>query len=93
MASEPESWTLNYLPEGGGRILGTLSVSGEAVTFESGDLEDEIVLPCAEIAGAEAARRRLMNRVVVTMKDGRSFVFEYGLLSVKRIVEAIGAAG
>ena len=30
-----------------------------------------------------------MKQVVVTMTDGQRFVFEYGVLSVKKIVAAI----
>lgn len=33
MAEELGSWTINYLPEEGGRVTGTLTVSGEDVRF------------------------------------------------------------
>jgi len=89
MSNTIDTWTLNFRPEGGGRITGSLTVTDEDVQFSSGDLEDDIVLPRSDIAKAEAAKRLLMKRVVVTMKDGQSLVFEYGLLSVAGIVEAI----
>ena len=92
MPSSSESWTLNYIPESGGRILGTLTVSDSDVTFAGGETDD-IVLPRAAIARAEAAKKRLMKRVVITTTDGRSFTFEYGFLSVSRIVDAINARG
>jgi len=91
MPPASESWTLNYIPEGRGRILGTLTVDDGTVTFASGDLAQDIELPRETIARAEAAKKRLMKRVVITTTDGRSFTFEYGLLSVSRIVDAINA--
>lgn len=93
MAAKPESWTLNYIPEGRGRVLGTLTVSAGGVSFDTGDPAEEIVLPREAIAGAEAAKKRLMKRVVITTTDGRKLTFEYGLLSVSRIVDAINARG
>jgi len=92
MAAKEESWTVNYIPEGGGRVLGTLTVSVSDVTFAGGEVDD-IVLPRASIAGAEATRKRLMKRVVVTTTDGRSLTFEYGFLSVSRVVDAINTRG
>lgn len=93
MASASESWTLNYIPEGRGRILGTLTVSASGVSFDTGNAAEDIELSRETIARAEAARKRLMKRVVITTTDGRSFTFEYGLLSVSRIVDAINARG
>jgi hypothetical protein len=93
MAARPESWTLNYIPEGRGRVLGTLTVSPSEVSFDTGDPAEDIVLPREAIAGAEAAKKRLMKRVIITTTDGRTLTFEYGLLSVNRIVEAINAGG
>jgi hypothetical protein len=91
--SASESWTLNYIPEGRGRVLGTLTVGASGVSFDTGDPAEEIVLPRETIARAEPAKKRLMKRVVITTTDGRSLTFEYGLLSVGRIVDAINALG
>jgi hypothetical protein len=93
MAAKSESWTVNYIPEGRGRVLGTLTVDASGVNFDTGDPAEEIVLPREQISRAEAARKRLMKRVVITTTDGRSLTFEYGLLSVARIVDAINAGG
>ena len=73
-----------------GLAAGTLAASGGAVTFlrEDGS-EAEIVLPRSVIATAEPARKGMMKQVVVTLADGSRFVFEYGMLSVKKIVAAI----
>ena len=117
-------WTLNYLPEEGGRYTGTLTVGDEKVEFVSlyessnrtivkaifldvgtfaaagghtvyrysNDKEARVDLPVSDIAAVEARKKRMMNRVAITMKDGQEFVFDYGLLSVKNLVAAIESA-
>jgi hypothetical protein len=121
MANTLGDWTINYLPEEGGRYTGTLNVTDEKVEFVSlyessnrtivkaifldvgtfaaagghtvyrysNDEEARIDLPAGDIAGVEARKKRMMNRVAITMKDGQEFLFEYGLLSVKNLVQAI----
>lgn len=118
-----DTWTINYLPEGGGRLTGKLSVETDVVRFEtlydssnkevikgilgavgsfaaSGghgvyihntDTEFTIVLPRSDIAGAEQAKKGMMKRAVVTMKDGSTFIFDYGMLSPKKLIAAINS--
>lgn len=90
MSNIIDTWTINYRPEDGGRMMGTLTVTDVDVQFSSEDLMDDIVLPRADIAGVKAAKRALLlNQAVVSMKDGQRHVFEYGMLSVGPIVDAI----
>jgi hypothetical protein len=35
-------------------------------------------------------KKLLAKRVIVTMKDGQAFAFNYGMLSVTKLAEAIG---
>ena len=73
-----------------GLAAGTLAASGGSVTYLREDgAEAEIVIPRSAVAGAAAAKKGMMKRVVVTTHDGGEFVFEYGMLSVKKIVAAI----
>jgi len=124
MPRELGEWTVNYLPEEGGRYTGTLSVTDEKVVFSSlyessnktivkavfldvgsfaaagghtvyrysDDTQARVDLPVAEVDGVEAGKRGMMKQAVVTMKDGQRFVFDYGLLSVKKLVAAIESA-
>jgi len=121
MVQEIGEWTINYLPEEGGRYTGKLTVTDEKLLFVSlyessnktivkaifldvgtfaaagghsvyrysNDDEARVDLPAAEIARVEAAKKGVMKRAVVTMNDGQQFVFDYGMLSVQRLVEAI----
>ena len=65
------------------------AAGGNNVYRYSNDKEATVELPAGEITGVEAAKKGLMKRVVVTMQDGQTFVFDYGLLSVKKLVAAI----
>jgi hypothetical protein len=116
-----DTWTINYLPEDGGRLTGKLSVGAEEVRFDAlydssnkeiikgilgsvgtfagtgghvayihnTDTEFEVVLPRAEIASAEQAKKGIMKRAVITMNNGSKFVFDYGMLSPKKLIAAI----
>jgi len=116
-----DTWTVNYLPEEGGRITGKLTVGdgdvrfdalydssnkevikgilgsvatfagtgGHAVYTHNTDTEFALVLPRSEIASAEQAKKGMMKRAVVVMKDGSGFTFDYGMLSTKKLVAAI----
>jgi len=116
-----DTWTINYLPEDGGRITGKLTVGddevrfdalydssnkevikgilgsaaafvgtgGHAVYIHNTDTEFSVVLPRSEIASATQAKKGMMKRAVITMKDDSVFTFDYGMLSTKKLVAAI----
>ncbi|MHC5010377.1 MAG: hypothetical protein ACYTG6_05415 [Planctomycetota bacterium] len=116
-----QTWTINFIPEEGGRITGKLTVGDEDVVFRAlydssfksivknigfavGSLaatgghlvylreegnDGVIVIPRTSIQSAEAGRKGLMKRVIISLTDGQQFTFEYGLLSVKKLVGAI----
>ena len=65
------------------------AAGGHTVYRYSNDQEARVDLPAAEIATVEAAKKGLLNRAVVSMKNGETFVFDYGMLKVKKLVAAI----
>jgi hypothetical protein len=121
MVQELGEWTVNYLPEEGGRYTGKLTVTDEKLLFTSlyessnktivkaifldvgtfaaagghnvyrysNDDEARVELPTTEITRVEAAKSGMMKRAVVTMEGDQQFVFDYGMLSVKKLVAAI----
>ena len=121
MAQELGDWTVNYLPEEGGRYTGTLTVTDEQVTFVSlyessnrtivkaifldvgsyaaagghnvyrysNDDEARVELPVGDLAAVKAKKKGLMKQAVVTMRGGEEFVFDYGMLSVKKLVATL----
>ncbi|MEA3503094.1 MAG: hypothetical protein U9R47_09995 [Actinomycetota bacterium] len=116
-----DTWTINYLPEEGGRLTGKLTVGDDDVRFSAlydssnsevikgvfgsigafvatgghaaythnTDTDFEVVLPRGEISSAAQAKKGMMKRAVITMKDGAVFTFDYGMLSTKKLVAAI----
>jgi len=69
---------------------GSLAASGGHVAYIRDSGSDlSIVLPRAEIAGAEQVKKGLMKRAVITMNDGSEFTFDYGMLSPKKLVSAL----
>ena len=49
-----------------------------------------VSLPKSEIDNTQVKKKLLAKRVIVTMKDGQSFTFNYGALSVAKLAAAIG---
>ena len=116
-----QTWTINFIPEEGGRVTGELTVGDEDVVFRAlydssfksiakniglavgafaatgGHLvilreegsDAEIVIPRTSIQRAEAGRKGLMKRAIITLTDGQRYTFDYGLLSVKKLVASI----
>ena len=76
--------------KGIGLSLGAFAVSGgHASYFHDTDTDFGFTLPRSEIAGAEMRKKGLMKQAVVTMNDGSSFVFDYGMLNPKKLVAQI----
>lgn len=70
--------------------VGTFAAAGGHNVYRySNDKEAKVELPTAEITGVAAVKKGLMKQAVITMTDGQSFVFDYGMLSVKKLVAAI----
>ena len=70
--------------------VGTFAAAGGHTVYRySNDQEARVELPTSEIVGVKAAKKGLMKQAVVTMTDGQTFVFDYGMLSVKKLVAAI----
>jgi hypothetical protein len=67
------------------------AAGGHSVYRYSNDEEARVDLPSSEVTGVEAVKKGLMNRAVVTMQGGEVFVFDYGMLKVKKLVAAIEA--
>ena len=69
---------------------GSFAASGGHVAYIKDSGSDlAIALPRAEVASAEQVKKGLMKRAVITMSDGSEFVFDYGMLSPKKLVAAL----
>ena len=76
--------------KGIGLSLGAFAVSGgHASYFHDTDTNFGFALPRSDVAGAEMRKKGLMKQAVVTMNDGSTFVFDYGMLNPKKLVAQI----
>jgi hypothetical protein len=76
--------------KGIGLALGAFAVSGgHASYFHDTDTDFGFSLPRSDVAGAEMRKKGLMKQAVVTMKDGSTFVFDYGMLNPKKLIAQI----
>jgi hypothetical protein len=65
------------------------AAGGHTVYRYSNDDKAVVDLPIEDIASVAAAKKGMMKRAVITMKNGEDFVFDYGMLSVKNLVALI----
>ncbi|HEC10739.1 MAG TPA: hypothetical protein ENI86_14425 [Acidimicrobiales bacterium] len=64
---------------------------GHTVYRYSNDRTATVQLPAAEIAAVTPHKKGLKKRIAITMSNGEEFVFDYGMLSVNKLVAAIQA--
>ena len=99
------NWTLNYIPPEGGRYTGKLTVTNRRLLFDakfdtslSGTLVELVIVGGSHgyLAIEKSAIRKvdvksgmLKKKVIVTLEDGREHTFDYGMLSVAKVAEAI----
>lgn len=70
--------------------LGTFAASGgHASYFHDTGTDFGFTLPRDDIDHAELNKKGLMKQAVIHMKDGSTFVFDYGLLNPKKLIAAI----
>ena len=65
------------------------ATGGHVAYIRNNSSELEVELPRAEIDRVEARNAFFAKRVIVYMKDGSAFTFNYGMLSTKKLVAAL----
>ncbi len=72
-------------------VVGSMVATGGSLAYVSkNDAEMTIELPKSEIESTVVKNKLLAKRVIVTMKNGQAFTFNYGMLSVAKLAAAIG---
>jgi len=103
--TELGKWTLNYLPPGGGRYTGPLVVTNQRLIFDAkfdtsvaGALRELLIIegsqgivsiPKSRVKGVEVSKSFAKKQVKVTLDNGDLHTFDYGMLRVDKIAEAI----
>jgi hypothetical protein len=73
-----------------GVVGGLVATGGHAAYVSNNDAEMTVSLPRTEIEKTTVKSKLLAKRVIVTMKNGQAFAFNYGMLSVTKLAAAIG---
>ena len=72
-------------------LVGSLAATGGNLAYvRNNDSEMTLSLPKSDIESTRVKNTLLAKRVIVTMNIGQRFVFNYGMLSVKKLAQAIG---
>ncbi len=72
-------------------VVGSFVASGGSLAYVSqNDADMTVSLPKADIETTTVKNKLLAKRVIVTMKNGQAFTFNYGMLSVTKLAAAIG---
>lgn len=99
------TWTMNYLPPGGGRFTGPLTVTDQRLLFKATfdtsavgalrelilykDTHGYLVIPKNRIKSIARKNSLLKKQVLVTLDNGDMHTFDYGMLSVEKLAAAI----
>ena len=73
-----------------GVVGSVVATGGNMAYISNNDAEMTVSLPKSEIDNTKVKKKLLAKRVIVTMKDGQCFTFNYGALSVDKLAAAIG---
>jgi hypothetical protein len=96
-------WTLFYLPPGGGKYNGKLTVTNQRLLYDAmldasliGVLgnrtaEGKLQIDKSDIANVEVQKKLLSKRATLTLSDGSKHAFDYGALNIDKCVDAIQA--
>jgi hypothetical protein len=98
-----DTWTLFYVPEGGGKYNGKLTVTNQRLLYDA-KLDATLLgvlgnrgahggfeIDKSEITNVEVQKKLLSKKAILTLTDGSRHVFDYGALNIDKVVQAIEA--
>ena len=99
------TWTINYRPPNGGFYNGKLYVTNRRVIYDARfDISVKglaemyaisvgtykyVAIPKDQIQNIEEKSSFFKKQVILTVANGEKHIFDYGMLSVKKVIEAI----
>ncbi|PQM29375.1 hypothetical protein CVO77_00080 [Sphingopyxis lindanitolerans] len=98
-----DTWTLFYLPPGGGKYNGKLTVTNQRLLYDAkldasltgvlGNyaVDGELAIEKTDIQAIEVQRKLFSKRATLTLADGSRHVFDYGAMNIDKCVAAIEA--
>ena len=98
-----DSWTLFYLPPGGGKYNGKLTVTNQRLLYDAkfdaslaGVLghraaQGYLEIDKDDIQGVEVQKKLFSKKAILTLSDGSIHIFDYGAMNIDKCVAAIEA--
>lgn len=98
-----DTWTLFYLPPGGGKYNGKLTVTNQRLLYDAKldaslagilgnyTVDGELAIEKTNIRTVEVQRKLFSKRATVTLDDGSQHIFDYGAMNIDKCVAAIEA--
>ena len=96
-----DTWTLFYLPPGGGKYNGKLTVTNQRLLYDAkldasllGVLSNHLVegrlaIEKDAIEGIEVERKLFSKKAMLTLVDGSRHIFDYGAMNIDKCVAAM----
>ncbi|MGN6691838.1 MAG: hypothetical protein ACTHJU_12920 [Sphingopyxis sp.] len=98
-----DTWTLFYLPPGGGKYNGKLTVTNQRLLYDAkldgsllGTLSNHLVegrlaIEKDGIEAIEVERKLFSKKAILTLADGSRHIFDYGAMNIDKCVAAMEA--
>lgn len=101
-----DTWTIIYMPPGGGKYNGKLTVTNKRLLYDAkydvsakGLLteamfvkwgsEGYLEINKSQINDVQTEKSFLAKKVIVTLSDGSKHTFNYGVLNIDKVAEAV----
>jgi len=101
-----DTWTLFYLPPGGGKYNGKLTVTNQRLLYDAqfdasfkGMVAEAVFIKWGSEGFLEIAKKDITNvaveksflskKCILTLSDGSKHTFDYGVMNIDKMVEAV----
>lgn len=96
-------WTIFYVPPGGGKYNGKLTVTNQRLLYDAkfdaslggvlvnATAKGGIQIDKSNIAKVEVQKSFFSKKAILTLSDGSKHIFDYGALSIDKCAAAIQA--
>ena len=101
--TEIDTWTLFYIPPGGSKVNGKLTVTDQRLIYDAKfdasvlgvlghhAVEGILSIEKSAISGIDVQRKLFSKKATVTLNDGSQHVFDYGAMNIDKCVAAMEA--
>lgn len=95
-----DTWSINYIPPFGEKAIGKLTITNQRLVFlpqhDAASLSlsvynrnGQIILNKPEIKKVDVKKSLFSKKVIVTMPDNSTHVFDYGVMNIDKLATAI----